>query len=257
MSTSCNKKDLIKEVPRVPGGYDPNAWGKSTWDLNLLMAFLAQRGGEHGVFWARVFFACITRTLACEPCRRFELHCWAIDNPMDRPPSELLDWLYDLRTIVSTKVHGPAALAAMAPRQALRRRLHTSNSVGIDPSVVCASLMIMALRIGSAPLDDEERNLRATALYFMAVAVAHVLIDDATHYRIVGCFLLKALHAVTSVSETPTWSATFGASYAAHVNFVKVNKGTPRSLEETVAAMQLQVPLHKYSYPDSIVSTSN
>lgn len=249
---SASHKPITYEVPRIPKGFDPAGWGKPAWDKALFMAYQASLGGAHEAFWVGVYFACITRTLCCEPCRRFELHCWSVDDPASRPTSELLDWICSLRLIVSAKIHGPSALSANAPREALLRRIRATGTVGIDATSICSTLMMMALRIGTAPMSDEERSLRSEALYYMAVAVAHVACASDTLYSSLGCALLCGLHAAGSSSEEVTWADVFGAAYASEAFLVKHNGGTPRSLEESVNALTLSTPLHETIYPMSI-----
>jgi len=98
-------------------------------------------------------------------------------------------------------------------------------------------------------MDSDERGLRSEALYYMAVAVAHMACASDTLYSLLGCALLCGLHTAGSETEDVTWAQVFGAAYAAETFLVKHNGGTPRSLEKTVDALTLSEPLHKSIYP--------
>lgn len=234
----------------VPGGLDPNVWGRPTWDTCLLVAHLCASQGEDGARWADVFFSCLTRACQCEPCRRFEMHCWAMDDPSDRDPASLVDWVFDLRTIVGCKVHGPAALRASASRQALKRRIEATGCVGICPLSPCFAIMTMATRVVTAPLGEVDRSIRARSVFYLALAAARIMSASTTHYRLIGRTLLNRLIELdaTRPALRAIGDGVFSAAYRAYEAHVKANGGRPDSHRDLKRRLDVRSTLPSHAY---------
>lgn len=91
---------------------DTTVFGHVSWDvMNWAAAVVAAHPGSSAVVRAALtFLVSLCFLLPCEPCRKFYLVVWCTMPPPPEAdllghPSKLQDWVYDIQSIVASKVN--------------------------------------------------------------------------------------------------------------------------------------------------------
>jgi len=165
---------------------DTNVFGKLSWETMNLVAWIADQDvvSQDVVSQALVFFSSLTMTLPCEPCRKFYLTCWCIHPPS--PQSSLLNWVYDIHAIVSSKIKvtknniicPKECLAPCISRQEMFRRLTT---LGRGSNISVWSLLDFILIMAHGCKRHEKDKKRKHAWLAMMHSLAKVLGHSPEH----------------------------------------------------------------------------
>lgn len=209
---------------------DRHVWGYGTWELLLLAAhtadiYSASRSTAHR------FFLFATQSIPCEPCREYFTHnvvVW-LSNREERDTS-FTSWLYDMRSIIDSKVKGSlgcgdvaagtaAAVVPVSNRYQLLKRAHVGGVI-ISSDQVCIQFMLQALclrDVGKKPSPDKTTEaFRAYSLAMAIKALADLVapLRPAFH-RVLKKALRTAVKGAQEEGDGWTWALPFTAAYLA------------------------------------------